>query len=101
MNLDKTKKINVEGIKTKKTISLISKTVSGDWKILITTLIVFLVLGMVFSWNYYRSVSDQSFLNDGDVVQKGGLKIDTKQLDRVVENLNQKKEKFNSLTGQN
>ena len=101
MNLNKFKKIDESKIKTKKTISLISKTVSGDWKILIFILVVIFVMGLLFSWNNYRVIANQSFLKENDSVKKSGLRIDTKQLDRVVESFNQRKEKFNNLRGQN
>lgn len=96
-------KINIseEKIKTKKTISLLSKTISGDWKILIGLILLSLVLGSFFSWNTYRSIANQSFLKDKGEIKKSGLKINTEQLDRVVNNFNERKEKFNNLTGQN
>lgn len=101
MKFSKSKKIDESKIRIKKTISLFAKTISGDWKILIGALAFIFLVGLGFTWNLYRTVSSQSFLNDSQVVEKAGLKINTAQLDRVMENLNSKKEKFNSLTGQN
>jgi len=95
------KNINEEKIKVKKTISLLSRTISGDWKILIGVILAILILGILFSWNTYNSISNQSFLNEGGEVKKSGLKINTEQLDRVVENLNKRKERFDNLKGQN
>jgi len=91
--------INENKIKSKKTISLIAKTISSDWKILISLLFVCLVAVLFISWNLYRSVSSQSFLSGEEVTQTNSLRVNTEQLDRVVSDLNYKKEKFDELTG--
>jgi hypothetical protein len=101
MNIFKSKKnINEEKIKIKKTISLLGKTISSDWKILVSALFVFLILGLLFSWNLYKTISNQSFLNEDGEAPKNSLKVNTEQLDRVLESLNSRKEKFDKLNNQ-
>lgn len=91
--------INEKKVKSKKTISLIGKTITADWKILIILFILLLLIALIFSWNLYTSAVSQSFLSEDATTQAGSLRVNTQQLDRVVNELNSKKEKFNELTG--
>lgn len=91
--------INERKIKSKKTISIIGSTVSADWKILISFLFVCLVVVLYFSWTMYKSAVSQSFLSEDQAIQNNSLRVNTEQLDRVMSELNSKKEKFDELTG--
>ncbi len=91
--------INEQKIKSKKTISLIGKTIASDWKMMMSLLFVCLIVVLAFSWTMYKSAVSQSFLSEEDTLQAGSLRVNTQQLDRVISDLNSKKEKFNKLTG--
>jgi hypothetical protein len=92
--------INEQKIKSKKTISLIGKTIGSDWKMMMSFLFGCLIVALAFSWTMYKSAVSQSFLSEEDtLLQAGTLRVNTQQLDRVISDLNYKKEKFNKLTG--
>lgn len=95
MNLSKSK--NHTKIKAKKDLSLMSSTIRGDWLILISLLFVLLLASLIFSGLTYFSVKNQSFISESEAVQKSSLKVNTEQLDRVINNLNTKKEKFDNF----
>lgn len=100
MNLFKSKNnINEDKLKFKKDISIIRQNVKGDWVFLISLLLITLAMTLFFSWNMFRNIQNESFLSDQDVQVKGSLKVNTAQLERVVGNLNSKKEQFDFLTG--
>ncbi len=91
-------KSNNDKIKPKKTIFLFGDSVERDWIILISFLFFILIAGLIFSWFIFNSISSESVLTEEEFRQRSSLKIDTEQLDRVVSNLNKKKEIFESLT---
>jgi p-aminobenzoyl-glutamate transporter AbgT len=91
--------INENKLKFKKTVSVLGGSVKKDWLFMIFVLVMCLVVTLIFSWNTFRNIQNESFLSDKDVEVKGSLKVNTEQLERVVENLNSKKEQFDALTG--
>lgn len=100
MNLLKFKrKLNDSDLRKRKTISLIGKTIDFDWMSLVSFVFLVLILGLIFSWNLYKTIEDKSFINEEDVLQKSSLKINTQQLERVTDDLQKKKDTFESLTG--
>jgi LPS O-antigen subunit length determinant protein (WzzB/FepE family) len=88
------KNIHENNLRIKKTISLIGKSVQSDWIILISSLFIILIIGLVFSFFTYKNIKSESFLEGSEIVQTNSLNINTEQLDRVINRLNQKKETF-------
>ena len=86
--------------KTKKTISLIGNTVEKDWLILVGILLISLIFSLVFSWVIYSSVTEDSVLTEEEYQKKSALKVNSKQLDQVLESYKIKQEKFNNLVGE-
>ncbi|MFA7193606.1 MAG: hypothetical protein WC087_01685 [Candidatus Paceibacterota bacterium] len=89
------KKLN---LKIKKGLSLSGDSVQLDWILIFSFLTFVFVVMALFSSMIYFSIEKDSFLDGSEEVVGNSLKVNTEQLDRVVENLNSRKEKFNTLT---
>ncbi len=72
-------------------------SVRVDWMVLFG-IISFIFVVMIFvSWSIYLSIEKNSVFSEEDEKGINPLHVNTEQLDRVVNNLNSRKEKFNSL----
>lgn len=89
------KKLN---LKIRKGLSLSGDSVQLDWILMFVVLTFVFVMMALFSWMIYFSIEKDSFLAESESPVGNSLRVNTEQLDRVVENLNSRKEKFNTLT---
>ncbi len=97
MSILKSKNYKLPKIQHSKRLAVFGDSVSVDWVILICVLFAVLGLGIGFALNSYFYIHSKSFTSDQTEVKDVSLKIDTKQLDRVVEVINRKKEKFDNF----
>lgn len=88
------KKIN---LKIRKGLSLSGDSVQLDWILMFMFLAIVFVVMVLFSWVIYFSIEKDSILTDSEETTENSLRVNTEQLDRVVDNLNSRKEKFNNL----
>lgn len=89
------KKLN---LKIRKGLSLSGDSVQLDWILMFVFLTIVFVAMALFSWMIYFLIEKDSFLAESEAPVGNSLRVNTEQLDRVVENLNSRKEKFNNLT---
>lgn len=100
MNFSKSKnQISEKKLKFKKDVSIIRNSIKEDWVFLICFLLISLIGSQFFSWNLFKGIQNDSFLSNQDIQVTGSLKVNTDQLDRVVSDLNSRKEQFDILTG--
>lgn len=86
-------------IKSKKGLSLIGTSVKTDWIIIFSLVATCFVVGAAASFGIYLSIEKNSVISNEETNVANPLRVNTEQLDRVVENLNDRKEKFDALTG--
>lgn len=91
------KQINEDKIKVKKTVSLLGNSIETDWVILVSVFFVFLLCSLTFSWFVYVSVTTDSVLSEEEYQQKSALKVNNKQLEETIKNIESRKQKFESL----
>lgn len=75
----------------------ISYSVRMDWVILIASLCLFFVLTILIATNIYYSVVRESKVSNEEETVETAQKINTEQLERVVSEFNNRKEKFESF----
>ncbi len=75
----------------------ISYSVRMDWVILISSLCLFFVLTILIATNIYYSVVKESKVSNEEETVETTQKINTEQLERVVSEFNNRKEKFESF----
>lgn len=86
-------------IKSKKGLSVSGVSVMTDWVIIFLFVVLFFILAVIVSFNIYLSIKNNSIISNEETNVTNPLHVNTEQLDRVVENLNDRKEKFDALTG--
>ncbi len=75
----------------------ISYSVRMDWVILISSLCLFFVATILIATNIYYSVVKESKVSNEEEIVETTQKINTEQLERVVSEFNNRKEKFESF----
>jgi hypothetical protein len=86
-------------IKMKKGLSLSGISIKFDWVFLFLFILFSLILATVISLSIYISIEKKSILSSEEEVLANPLRVNTEQLERVVENLNSRKARFDELTG--
>lgn len=83
----------------KKGLAISNISVRFDWVAFLLALTFVFIIMIFFSWGIYSSVLKDSRVSSEEESVVVTQKINTEQLDRVMDNFNKRKEKFDSLTG--